>query len=118
MEISGKLKTVNELDPQNNYIDNDNIARFLNEFDHTYMDRSKPKGPDYLIIDNFEDTFANLEKADLINALSEAQTLSKHSCEVDEDSVHARCDNLIWIQNLISRGDETPALRKIAIAMA
>ena len=71
VEISGKLKTVNELDPQNNYIDNDNIAKFLGEFDHTYMDRSKPKGPDYLIIDNFEDTFENLEKADLINARSE-----------------------------------------------
>ena len=44
--------------------------------------------------------------------------LTKEYCDVDEDSAHARCDNLVWIQNLISRGDATPALRKIAYAMA
>ena len=57
MEISGKLKTIDELDPVENRIDEDNLTKFLNEFDHTYMDRSRPKGPDYLIIDNFVDIF-------------------------------------------------------------
>ena len=76
MENAGKLTTINELDPENNYIDNDNIAKFLGDFDHTFMDRSRPKGPDYLIIDNFLDTFNNLEKADLINARSDVQGLT------------------------------------------
>ena len=72
MESAGTLKTVNELDPQNNYIDSDNLTKFLSDFDHTFMYRSKPKGPNYLIIDNFFSSFADLEKADLINAKSEA----------------------------------------------
>ena len=117
VDSSGKLKTVNELDPQNNYIDTDKIAKFLGEFDRTFMDRSKPQGPDYLIIDNFVDTFSNLEKADLINALTETYILTSHLCDVEEDSAHARCDNLTWIQNLISHGDKTPGLREIAYAM-
>ena len=51
------LKTVNELDAENNYIDSNNLAQFLSDFDGTFMDRSRPKGPDYLIVDNFFDTF-------------------------------------------------------------
>ena len=51
------LKTIEELDPVNNRIDNDNLSKFLGDFDHTYMDRSRPKGPDYLIIDNFQEAF-------------------------------------------------------------
>ena len=104
MESAGKLKTVNELDPQNNRIDSENLAKFLSDFDHTFMDRSRPKGPDYLIIDNLVDVFANLNKNDLMKAWVEAQTLAKHFCDMDEDSAHARCDSLAWIQNLISRG--------------
>ena len=33
------------------------IDTFLNEFDHTFMDRNKSKGPDYIIIDNIEEVF-------------------------------------------------------------
>ena len=60
MESAGLLKTVNELDPENNYIDSDNMAKFLSDFDRTFMDRSRPKRPDYLIIDNFVDAFSDL----------------------------------------------------------
>ena len=72
MESTGELKTVDELDPRNNHIDSDNLAKFLSDFDHTFTDRLRPKGPDYLIIDNLADTFANLNKSDLMNARSEA----------------------------------------------
>ena len=44
------------------------------------MDRSRPKGPDYLIIDNFEETFPDLEKNDLINARSEAEKNAGDIC--------------------------------------
>ena len=70
-----------------------------------------------MIIDNFVDTFTNLEKADLINALTETHKLTSHLCDEEEELAHARCDNLTWIQNLISHGDKTPALREIANAM-
>ena len=33
------------------------LVSFLSYFDETYMDRSRPKGPDYLIIDDFADFF-------------------------------------------------------------
>ena len=41
------------------------------------MNRTSPKGPDYLIIDNFFEMFGDLEKADLITARSEAEFLSE-----------------------------------------
>ena len=66
MENSGKLKTIDELDPVENRIDEDNLTKFLSEFDHTYMDRARPKGPDYLIIDNFVDILYPLDQNDLI----------------------------------------------------
>ena len=74
MENSGKLRTVDVIDPTNNRIDKDNFAKFLSDFDHTFSDRSRPKGPDYLIIDNFSHFFA-LGKADLIGARSEAKEI-------------------------------------------
>ena len=39
------------------------------------MDRSKPKGPDYIIMDDFMDHFA-LDKSDLLNAKNEAEILT------------------------------------------
>ena len=98
MENAGKLTTIDELDPENNYIDTDNFAKFLSDdFDHTFMDRSRSKGPDYFVIDNFAQTFNDLEKADLINARSEALTHTSYGCDEEEDLELARCDNLTWI---------------------
>ena len=67
MENAGKLKNIDKLEPGKRKIDNENLTKFLNYFDHTYMDRSKPKGPDYLIIDNFVDYFG-IDYTDLIRA--------------------------------------------------
>ena len=64
VESYGLLYTIDQLDPKNNMLNQDNLPQFLSEFDHTYMDRTKPKGPDYLIIDNFVESFG-LEKTDL-----------------------------------------------------
>ena len=52
-------------------IDTANLTKFMSDFDHTFMDKSRPKGPDYLIIDNFAEFFkdANLN---LIKARKEA----------------------------------------------
>ena len=78
-------------------IDDDGIAKLLSDFDHTYMDRKRPKGPDYLIIDNFVDFF-EIDKADLIDAKREAEGMSDFSCSSEiEDGV---CDKLIWLKNL------------------
>ena len=72
------------------------------------MDRSRrPKGPGYLIIDNFEDTVKDLEKADLLKTRSEA--------ELWTDS---RRDNLIWFKNLDDHTYNATGFQKIAKAMA
>ena len=107
---------MNELDPKKNLIDKESIRKFLGDFDPTYMDRSRPKGPDHLIIDNFLETFKNLKKDDLISAKNEAEQISSLVCDaVASDSV--RCDNLLWLKNLESQKDEMPGLNKIAHAM-
>ena len=62
IENSGQLETIDKLDPDSNSIDIDNLTKFLGEYDHTFMDRSKPKGPDYLIIDNLVENFDTIEK--------------------------------------------------------
>ena len=67
METSGKILTIDKLNPINNRIEKDNLVKFLSDFDHTFMDRTRPKGPDYLVIDNFVQFF-NMDKADLLNA--------------------------------------------------
>ena len=64
VEDGGKLKVINEIDSTQWNVNDDNLAKFLSDFDITYMDRSRPKGPDYLIMDNFLDFF-NLEQSDL-----------------------------------------------------
>ena len=43
------------------------------------MDRSKPKGPDYLVIDNFINYF-KLDKADLLDARNYAQLFTDKVC--------------------------------------
>ena len=49
--------TIDELNLNQNLIDNEDIRKFLSEFDPTYSDRSRLKGPDYLVMDNFGDIF-------------------------------------------------------------
>ena len=60
MESTDSLQTIDKLDPEQNRLDVDNLTQFLSKFDHTYMDRTKPKGLDYLVIDNFSETFDDL----------------------------------------------------------
>ena len=57
----------------NNKLGKDNLTQFLSEFDHTYMDRTKPKGLDYIVIDNLFETFADLNKDILKAARSNAE---------------------------------------------
>ena len=45
---------------------------FLKYFDHTFMDKSKPKGLDYLIMDDFFEIF-DLNETDLLYARREAE---------------------------------------------
>ena len=62
-------------------IDGYAITKFLSDFDHTYMDRTRPKGPDYLIIDDFKEYFE--EGMDvLLQAANEAEHLSEISCNI------------------------------------
>ena len=49
--------TIEELNPNLNRIDGEDIRKFLSEFDPTYRDKSRPKGPDYLVMDNFGELF-------------------------------------------------------------
>ena len=67
MEHSGKLQTIDELDPSHNLINDKGLAKFLSDFDHTYMDRARPIGPDYFIIDDFA-SLAGLDNSDLLAA--------------------------------------------------
>ena len=76
---AGKLRTIDNLDPINEKLDESNLTKFLNYFDHTYMDRSKPKGPDYLIIDNFVDYFG-IDYTDLFRAKGLAEVISNAAC--------------------------------------
>ena len=76
------------------------------------MDRTKPKGPDFLIIDNFAETF-ELEKTDLMNARREAEDIKKSACKNQIAGAYARCDYLVWLNNFDSQGDNLPAFRKI-----
>ena len=51
------MEIIDEIDPEKRWFGDRELAKFLNQFDHTYMDRTKPKGPDYLIVDNFYENF-------------------------------------------------------------
>ena len=70
-ENVSNLKTINELNPSQNWIYDKTITKFLSDFDDTYMDRTRPKGPDYLIMDNFAEYFEQGEDV-LLKASIEA----------------------------------------------
>ena len=116
-ESSGLLRTVNALDPSKNRIDEVNVKKFLSDFDHTFMDRSKPKGPSYFIIDNFSHYF-KLERADLLGARDEAEQLANHVCKNVDVEEYARCDTLMWLKALDTNGEGMPSLGKIGKSMA
>ena len=79
MEHSGKLKIVDELDPSQNTLDVEGLTKFLSEFDHTFMDRSKPKRPDYFVIDNFARYF-KLDDDNLLGVKQEVKKISDVAC--------------------------------------
>ena len=71
-----------------------------------------------MIIDNFLESFSDLEKSDIINARSEAEKLSEQSCNTAEQKeLSVRCDNVMWLKNLDTNGENMPAFGKIAQAM-
>ena len=71
----------------------------MGDFDHTYMDRSRPKGPDYLIMDKFDSTFLDLTTDDLMKFRSEAELISDKVCQLNGEANKSRCDNLVWFKN-------------------
>ena len=89
-----KTTTVNELDPIENHFDKEEVKKFLSDIDHTYMDRTRPKGPNFLIIDNFAEAFG-LEKEDLIGARSEAEDIKEVACNNLVAEAYARCDYIV-----------------------
>ena len=76
------------------------------------MDRSKPKGPDYLIIDNLNEVFDSFEKANLVNARVSAEELSNDICN-QHQSEDYRCDYLVWLNNLDTNEEKMPAFNQI-----
>ena len=70
-----------------------------------------------MVIDNFANFFG-FEKADLLGARSEAETMSNAGCQADRSGKQgARCDTLIWLTSHSSAGDDNPSLRKIQKTM-
>lgn len=57
MADSGKVKVINEIDRTQWSVNDDNLSKFMSDFDVTYMDRRRPRGPDYLVMDNFLEFF-------------------------------------------------------------
>ena len=80
------------------------------------MDRSKPKGPDYLIIDNLAEIFDSFEKANLENARLHAEELSDDICN-QAPSEDSRCDYLIWLNNLDTNEERMQAFSQIYESM-
>ena len=80
VEYADEQEIIDKLDPIKNGIYKEDITKFLGDFDDTFMDRTRPKGPDYLVIDNLEEIFG-LNKDDLIMAREEAKVLSDHVCD-------------------------------------
>ena len=83
VESSGMLKTVDALNPAKNKFTKEKLKRFLSEFDHTHMDRSKPKGLAYLIIDDVA-KFFKLSSHDLKDARREAEEHVDFVCKEAE----------------------------------
>ena len=82
MESSGSLHTIDQLDPVKNKLFKDKLTQFLSEFDHTYMDRTKPKGPDYIVIDNLFEIFEDLNKDVLLAARKDAEQTTNELCDL------------------------------------
>ena len=80
------------------------------------MDRARPKGPDYLIIDNFVEIFG-IDKADLIDAKSVAEEIKEGTCNNSFAAAYDRCDFLVWLKNLDIHVDGLTAFTKIAFSM-
>ena len=80
------------------------------------MDRKRPKGPDFLIIDNFVEMFG-IDKADLIDARSESEQIKEAACNNLSSAAYRRCDYLVWLKNLDSLRDDLKAFSKIAFSM-
>ena len=70
---------INALLPGTNRIEKKKVASFLSQFDHTYMDRSKPKRPDYFVIDNFARYF-KLDDDNLLGVKQEVKKISDVAC--------------------------------------
>ena len=73
------MKVIDELDPQQNKVTDIELIHFMKYFDHTYMNKNWPKGPDYLVMDNFLENF-ELKVADLLYARREAEDISTKVC--------------------------------------
>ena len=71
VEAADEQEIIDKLDPIKNSIDKEDLTKFLGDFDDTFTDRKRPKGPKYLVIDNLEGNFG-LNKADLMEAREEA----------------------------------------------
>ena len=50
-----------------------NLAQLLTDSDRTYMDRTRPKGLDYIVIDNLAEIFNNLQNDVLMDARNYAE---------------------------------------------
>ena len=77
-------------------MDKDNLAQFLTKFDRTYTDRTKPKGLDYIVLDNFSEIFNDVQKDVLLAAKSNAVETTNELCEMLA-SESARCDSLLYL---------------------
>ena len=76
--LEGNLKTINELDPEKDKIDVENLTQFIKNFNDNSDD-----GPEYLVIDNFIQ-FSGLNKVDLLEARKEAEKMSEAGCAADQ----------------------------------
>ena len=104
---------IDELIPSENYLDKVNLKKFLSEYDYTFTDRSKPKGPNYFIIDNFARYF-KLDNADLLGAKTEVKKFSEIACDDPEVEISDRCDTLLWLEKIDTQnGKGMTALNKI-----
>ena len=64
-------RMINDLAPHIMKLEQNNLTKFLEFFDTTFIE-PREKGPDYLIIDNFAEYF-NLAEEDMQGAKTEAE---------------------------------------------
>ena len=110
--LEGNLKTINELDPEKDKIDVENLTQFIKNFNDNSDD-----GPEYLVIDNFIQ-FSGLNKVDLLEARKEAEKMSEAGCAADQSGhKNDRCDSLIWLKGLFVEPGRNPYLNLIQTSM-